>query len=166
VKFSVGASNQTAGRKVEVWVDGKKMSEQLKHAFSHYSFLNASYNLSAGKHNVSVVSAGWDNLVQKFQFPLTVGSSTCAAPATAGVNVCSPLNNATVGSSVLAWASGTVTGTAAQMQVWVDGAKKATASGRTLKTTLSVASGTHKFTYFIINTAGQKWQQTVFATVP
>jgi hypothetical protein len=166
VKFSVGAANQTVGRKVEVWVDGKKMSEQLKHAFSHYSFLNASYNLSAGKHNVSVVSAGWDNLVQKFQFPVTVGSSTCAAPATAGVNVCSPLNNATVGSSVLAWASGTVTGTAAQMQVWVDGAKKATASGRTLKTTLSVASGTHKFTYFIINTAGQKWQQTVFATVP
>jgi hypothetical protein len=166
VKFSVGAANQTAGRKVEVWIDGKKMSEQRKHAFSYYSFLNASYNLSAGKHNVSVVSAGWDNLVQKFQFPLTVGSSTCAAPATAGVNVCSPLNNATVGSSVLAWASGTSTGTAAQMQVWVDGAKKATASGRTLKTTLSVASGTHKFTYFIINTAGQKWQQTVFATVP
>jgi hypothetical protein len=37
VKFSVGAANQTAGRKVEVWIDGKKMSEQLKHAFSNYS---------------------------------------------------------------------------------------------------------------------------------
>jgi FG-GAP-like repeat len=166
VKFSIGAANQTVGRKVEVWIDGKKMSQQLKHAFSYYSFLNASYSLAAGKHNVTVFSAGWDNLVEKFSFPLTVGSSTCAFPATAGVNVCSPLNNATLGSSVLAWASGTVTGTAARMEVWVDGAKKVTASGRTLKTTLSLGSGTHKFTYFIINTAGQKWQQTVFATVP
>jgi hypothetical protein len=72
VKLSVGAANQTAGRKVEVWIDGKKMSEQFKHAFSNYSFLNASYNLSSGKHNVSVVSAGWDNLVEKVTFPLTV----------------------------------------------------------------------------------------------
>jgi hypothetical protein len=166
VNFSVGASNQTPGRKVEVWIDGKKMSEQRKHAFSYYSFLNASYSLPAGKHNVTVFSAGWDTLLEKFSFPLTVGSSTCAFPASAGVNICSPLNNATVGSSVLAWASGTVTGTAARMEVWVDGTKKATASGRTLKTTLSLASGTHKFTYFIVNTAGQKWQQTVFATVP
>ena len=166
VKFSVGAANQTPGRKVEVWIDGKKMSPQLKHAFSYYSFLNASYSLAAGKHNVTVFSAGWDNLVEKFSFPLTVGSSTCAFPSTPGVNVCSPLNNATVGPNVLAWASGTVTGTAARMEVWVDGAKKATAPGRTLKTTLSLGSGTHKFTYFIVNTAGQKWQQTVFATVP
>jgi hypothetical protein len=48
----------------------------------------------------------------------------------------------------------------------VDGSKKSTASGRTLKATLSLASGTHKFTHFIVNTAGQKWQQTGFATVP
>src|ERR1700730_11574878 len=37
VQFTIGSANQTAGRKVEVWIDGKKASEQLKHAFSYYS---------------------------------------------------------------------------------------------------------------------------------
>jgi hypothetical protein len=147
------------GRKVEVWIDGKKMSQQLKQAFSYYSFLDASYGLSTGKHNVTVFSAAWDNLLEKFSFPLTVGSSTCAFPASVEVNISSPLNNAIVGSSVLAWASGTVTGTAARtevMEVWSMEPRRRQTWGRTLKTTLSLASGTHKFTYFIVNTAGQK----------
>lgn len=167
VQFSIGAANQTPGRKVEVWVDGKKMSEQLKGAFSYYSFLDATYQLSNGKHTVTVFSAGWDNLLQQFTFPLTVGSATCASPSSPGVNVCSPLNHATVDSPVLAWASGTVTGTVARMEVWVDGVKKYTTYGKnTLKTSISLASGTHKFLYYIVNTAGQKWKQTVYATVP
>jgi hypothetical protein len=167
VQFSIGAANQTPGRKVEVWVDGKKMSQQLKGAFSYYSFLDATYQLSNGKHTVTVFSAGWDNLLQEFTFPLTVGSTICASPSAPGVNVCSPLNHATVDSPVLAWASGTVTGTVARMEVWVDGVKKYTTYGKnTLKTNISLGSGTHKLTYYIVNTAGQKWKQTVYCTVP
>jgi FG-GAP-like repeat len=167
VQFSIGAANQTPGRKVEVWVDGKKMSEQLKGAFSYYSFLDATYQLSNGTHSVTVFSAGWDNLLQQFTFPLTVGSTTCASPSSPGVNVCSPLDHATVDSPVLAWASGTVTGTIARMEVWVDGVKKYTTYGKnTLKTNISLASGTHTFVYYIVNTAGQKWKQTVYGTVP
>jgi hypothetical protein len=105
-------------------------------------------------------------MIEKFSFPLTVGNTSCAPPTTAGVNVCSPLYHASVGSSVLAWAAGTVTGTPAGMTVWVDGAQKATAPGTTINTNLSLASGTHKFTYVIANTAGQKWQRTVYAAVP
>jgi hypothetical protein len=142
------------------------MGQQFKHAFSHYSFLSASYNLPPGPHQVTVFSTGWDGMIEKFSFPLTVGSATCAAPAAAGVSVCSPLDHATVGSSVLAWAAGTVTGTPAGIAVWVDGAQKATSPGTTISTNLSLASGTHKFTYDIANTAGQRWQQTVYATVP
>jgi len=166
VAFSVGAANQTPGRKVEVWIDGKKMSEQLKDAFSYYSFLDASYSLSNGTHKVTVYAAGWDNLLQSSSFTLTVGSTTCAAPLSAGVNVCSPINNATVGSSVLAWASGAVSGTVSHMDVFVDGVKQFSTSSNTLKTNLSLASGTHKFIYDIVNTAGQRWSQAVFATVP
>jgi hypothetical protein len=167
VKFSVGAANQTLGRKVEVWVDSKKQSEQLKHAFSYYSFLDASYNLASGQHSVTVYSAGWDNLLQKFTFPLTVGSSTCAPPMSPGVNVCSPISNSTIGSTAQAWASGTVSGTIARMEVWVDGVKKfSTYNSHTLKTNITLASGNHTFTYFVINTAGQKWSQTVHASVP
>lgn len=167
VQFSIGAANQTPGRKVEVWVDGKKMGQQLKGAFSYYSFLDATYKLSNGNHTVTVFSAGWDNLLQEFTFPLTVGSTTCPSPSSPGVNVCSPLNHATVDSPVLAWASGTVTGTVARMEVWVDGVKKYTTYGKnTLKTNISLASGTHTFVYDIVNTMGHRWKQTVYGTVP
>jgi FG-GAP-like repeat len=166
VHFSIGAANQTPGRKVEVWVDGKKMGEQLKGAFSYYSFLDATYRLSIGNHTVSVFSAGWDNLLQEFTFPLAVGSTTCAPPSLPGVNVCSPLNHATVDSPVLAWASGTVSGSVARMEIWVDGVKKYTTRNNTLKTNIAVGSGTHEFVYYIVNTAGRKWKQTVYATVP
>jgi hypothetical protein len=167
VKFSIGAANQTPGRKVEVWIDGKKMGAQLKPAFSYYSFLDASYNLAAGKHSVTVYSAGWDNLLESLSFPLTVGGSTCAPPSSPGLNVCSPINNSTDNSPALGWASGTVTGTIARMEVWVDGVKKSSTYGsNTLKTNISLPSGTHKFTYYIVNTAGQKWNQFVSATVP
>jgi hypothetical protein len=57
---------------VEVWIDGNKMGEQLKPAFSYYTFLDASYNLAAGKHNVTVYSAGWDNLLES-QLPVDGG---------------------------------------------------------------------------------------------
>jgi hypothetical protein len=167
VQFSIGAANQTSGRKVEVWVDGKKMGEQLKGAFSHYSFLDAAYPLSNGNHTVTVRSAGWDNLLQTLTFPLMVGSTTCASPSSPGVNVCSPLKQATVDSPVLAWASGTVTGTVARMEVWVDGVKKHTTYGKnTLKANPLVGAGTHKFAYYIVNTAGREWKHTVYATVP
>jgi hypothetical protein len=53
------------------------------------------------------------------------------------------------------------------MEVWVDGVKKYTTYGKnTLKTNISLGSGTHKLTYYIVNTAGQKWKQTVYCTVP
>jgi len=166
VQFSIGAANQTPGRSVEVWADGTKMGEQLKGAFSHYSFLDASYPLSDGNHTVTVFSSGWDNLLQEFTFPLTVGSTTCAPPESPGVNVCSPLNQATVDSPVLAWASGATIGTVAHMEVRVDGVKKYTAHRtNTLKTSISLSPGTHKFVYSIVNTAGQEWKQMVFATV-
>src|SRR5580704_3017585 len=41
VKFSIGAANQTPGREVQVWVDGKKVAQQFAHAFSYYTFLDA-----------------------------------------------------------------------------------------------------------------------------
>src|SRR5882724_7256823 len=107
VRFSIAAGNQTPGRKVEVWVDGKKMAENLK-GFSHYSFLDATLKLAPGTHRVGIFTAGWDNLVQQymwtggpgFTFPLTVKSTTC--PVDVGIIVCSPLNDTTLKSPVRA----------------------------------------------------------------
>lgn len=172
VRFSIAAGNQTPGRKVEVWVDGKKLAENLK-AFSHYSFLDATLNLSPGTHRVALFSAGSDNLVQNYRWtggpgftiPLTVGSSTC--PAQEGIIVCSPLNDATLGSSVLAWAVAHLSRTnVIRMEVWVDGVKKySTFGSSTLKTRIDLPSGLHRFTYYVVGADGTKLSSTVKATV-
>jgi hypothetical protein len=53
------------------------------------------------------------------------------------------------------------------MEVWVDGVKDdSTYGSNTLKKSLSLAAGTHRFDYYIVNTAGTKWEKTVYAYVP
>ena len=60
-----------------------------------------------------------------------------------------------------------MTGHISRMEVWVDGVRKYSNHGSNmLKTKISLASGTHKFAYYVVNSAGQKWEQTVHATVP
>jgi FG-GAP-like repeat len=71
VRFQVGAAGQTPMRKVEVWVDGKKVGEQLI-GFSHYTFMNKSLAIASGSHQVTIFAAGWDNWVEKTSFSLNV----------------------------------------------------------------------------------------------
>jgi hypothetical protein len=95
----------------------------------------------------------------------TIGT-TCTAPSTPGVNVCSPVNGSTVSSPVSAQAKATITGTLARMEVWVDGVKKFTeTTSTTLSTSITLATGSHRFDFYAVNTAGTKWLTTVNATV-
>jgi hypothetical protein len=167
VKFSIGSAGPTPMRTVAVWADGKKVAEQLTHAFSNYSFLDSSVAMAAGSHSITVNGIGWDGTHQSKSFTLTVsGTSTCAAPSTAGVNVCSPVNGSTVSSPVNVRAAARITGTLARMEVWVDGVKKYTETTSTsLNTSLSLAAGSHRFGIFAVNTAGTKWETVVNATV-
>ena len=166
VNFAVGASGDTAMRKIEVWADGKKQAEQLAGAFSDYSFFNNSIPLAAGSHRIVVFAAGWDNSVQSKEFTLNVsGSSSCSLPTSPGVHVCSPANGATVSSPVQVTATATVTGTIANTQLWVDGVKKYTSASNTLNTSIALSAGSHRFAVLAINMAGQKWETVVEATV-
>jgi FG-GAP-like repeat/Bacterial Ig domain len=167
VKFSVAAAGPTPMRTAAVWVDGKKVSEQLTHAFSNYSFLDASLPLATGSHAITVFGTGWDNTLQQKSFTLTVGSSgSCPAPSGTGVNLCQPLNGATVSSPVTIQATSKVTGTLARMEVWIDGVKKYTeTSSPTLSYSISLAAGSHRFAVFAVNTAGAKWETFDYATV-
>jgi hypothetical protein len=168
VTFSIGAAGPTSMRTAAVWVDGKKVHEQLAHAFSNYSFLDASIPLAAGSHAITIYGTGWDDTLQQKSFTLTVTGSggVCSAPTAAGVHVCAPANGSTVSSPVAVQAAATITGTLARMEVWVDGVKKYTeTSSKTLSTSLSLAAGSHRFTIFAVNTAGTKWQGVSTATV-
>ena len=168
VKFSVAAAGPTPMRAAAVWVDGKKVDEQLLHAFSNYSFLDASLALTAGSHAITVYGTGWDNTLQSKSFTLNVGGGggTCSAPASAGVHVCAPASVAMVASPVQVQATSTITGALARMEVWVDGVKKYTeTTSSSLNTILSLAAGSHRFDFYAVNTAGTKWKTTVSATV-
>ena len=166
VQFSIGAAGPTPMRTVAVWADGKKVAEQLTHAFSDYSFLDASAPLAAGKHAITVYGTGWDNTLQQKSFTLNVApSSTCSVPSSAGVHVCSPASGSTNSSPLSIQAASTVTGTLARMEVWVDGVKKYTSTTNMLNTSLTLAVGSHRFDFYAVNTAGQKWETTVYASI-
>ncbi len=166
VKFSIGAAGPTPMRSAAVWVDGKKVAEQLIHAFSNYSFLDTALPLAAGKHSVTVFGTGWDDTLQQKSFTLTVGAVSCSAPTSPGVHICQPAAGATVTSPVVVQAASTITGKLARMELWLDGVKQYTeTSSTTLSTTLNLDPGTFRFTVIAVNTAGTKWEQVVNATV-
>jgi hypothetical protein len=167
VKFSIGAAGPTPMRTVAVWADGKKVAEQLTHAFSNYSFLDSSVAFAAGSHAVTVNGIGWDGTHQTKSFTLSVSSTTtCTAPSTAGVKICSPVNGSSISSPVSVRAAARITGTFARMEIWVDGVKMYTEkTSTTLSTSLSLAAGSHRFGIFAVNTAGTKWESVVTATV-
>jgi hypothetical protein len=166
VQFSIGAAGPTPMRTVAVWADGKKVAEQLTHAFFDYSFLDASVALTAGSHSITVYGTGWDNTLQQKSFTLNVASgSGCAAPSSVGVHVCSPASGSTNSSPLSVQAASTVTGTIARMEVWVDGVKEYTSTTNMLNTSLTLATGSHRFDFYAVNTAGQKWETTVYASI-
>ncbi len=154
-------------RKIDVWVDRKKQVEQFAGAFfSNYGFLNASLPLAAGSHRVSVIAYGWDNSqISKVSTLNVTASSSCSAPSSAGVHICAPASGSTVSSPVQVQAAAKVTGTIASTQLWVDGVKKVTSASSTLTTSISLAAGSHRFAVIATNTAGQKWESAVNATV-
>jgi hypothetical protein len=165
VKFSLAAAGPTPMRTVAVWAYGKKVAEQKTHAFSDYSFLDSSVALAAGSHAITIYGTGWDNTLQSKSFTLTV-SGTCSAPSAPGINVCSPLSGSSVSSPVTVQATSTITGTLARMEIWVDGVKMYTEKTSTsLSTSLSLATGSHRFDIYAVNTAGTKWEKSVTATV-
>jgi hypothetical protein len=71
VKFAIGASGTVPMRDVEVWVDGKKVAEQID-GFSNYTFLDASATLSPGSHRLDVYAAGWDQWLVEHSETITV----------------------------------------------------------------------------------------------
>ena len=167
VIFSLATAGPTPMRTAAVWVDGKKVDEQLKHAFSNYSFLDASIPMTLGTHTVTIFGTGWDDTLQQKTFSVDVNSNNgCGAPTSPGIFICQPAEATTVSSPVTVRATATVTGTFARMEVWIDGVKRYTqTSSPVLLTSIPVSAGTHRFGVFAVNTAGTKWEGVVNATV-
>ncbi|PYX32338.1 MAG: hypothetical protein DMG80_08140 [Acidobacteria bacterium] len=63
VHFKIAASWFEPLRKIEVWVDGKKIVEQ-HHVWDKYAWLKATHTFAVGTHHLDVYSAGNDNALQ------------------------------------------------------------------------------------------------------
>jgi hypothetical protein len=164
---SVQAAANVTGTiaRMEVWVNGVK-----DYSTVGSTSLNTTLNLASGSNErfdfyaVNTAGTKWEKTV--YATVGTGGGGSCSAPSTPGVTVCKPVNGSTIGSPVSVQAVSTVTGTIARMEVWVDGVKKySTFGSTTLSTSLSLAAGSHRFSFYAVNTAGAKWNTVVNATV-
>ena len=162
VHFAFGASNDVPGRDMEVWVDGRKVAESLKHTYTQHDFVESSVALAAGQHHVDVYSVGWDYTALWTGFPIYVGTSTCPVPGV-GLNVCSPIDDSQLTSPVSVYATSHGDGGfgISRMEIWVDGVKKfSTFGSQTLQTQLALPAGWHRFDYYAVGMDGAKWEQT------
>jgi len=168
VNISATARSFGQLRKMEVWVDGNKLNEQ-HHTWGSNAYMNYSTSsLASGVHKGTIYAADVDNTLQRLDFNFTVGPSNCSAPASDGVNICSPTSGtATSATPVLVQATAKIEGTLARMEIWIDGEKKFTETDSTsLAAAINLKPGTHQFTVYAVNTDGTLWDQTVGAIVP
>jgi hypothetical protein len=167
VNFNAAAHSFGQLRKIELWVDGKKLSEQYN-TWAGNAFLNVSSKLSPGSHQGTLYAADVDNTLQRLNFMFSTGPSSCSAPTSDGVHICAPVTgSATSASPVLVQATATISGTLARMEIWVDGVKMYTETDSTsLAAAINLRAGTHEFTVYAVNTNGTLWDETVAAMVP
>jgi hypothetical protein len=66
VRFTAAATSYQPLRKIELWVDGTKRTEQYR------SWLDFSISLGAGAHKVSIYAVRFDNVFKKTAFTFTV----------------------------------------------------------------------------------------------
>jgi hypothetical protein len=160
VLFSTSANSFGKLRKIELWVDGNKVSEQY-HTWDTHAYFDYSSTFSNGTHQATFYAADIDNRLQRYDFSFTVGA-TCSAPSSPGLLVCGPAVNGE-SSPIQALATANVPALA-RMEVWVDGVKQYTeTTSATLNTSLDVSPGLHEFDFYAVNTSGTKWE-TILST--
>jgi hypothetical protein len=165
VRLDAAAAGFEPLRKLELWVDGVKVTEQ-HNVWDKYAWLNYAHVYGAGTHRADVFSAGYDNALQHQLVTFTVPGSVCPVPSAPGVHVCGPADGSVLTSPVRSRAGGTVTGTILRMEVWVDSTKMYSTFGSSaLDATIAVAPGAHAFSYYVVNTVGTKWQKVVKVNV-
>ena len=88
----------------------------------------------------------------------------CVPPVTPGIRVCSP--GTTSGTTINVLAAATNPNPTIYMELWVDGVKRfAYGSTHELRGTLTLAPGSHRFTYFSSDAAGIRNQLVTYVTV-
>lgn len=163
VRTSADATSFGQLRKLEAWVDGKKVAEQY-HVWENRGWLDLTTSMTPGTHQVTVIAANVDNTLLQGG-PIAVNVVACDAPSSPGVTICSPASGS-AGEHLQVVANATVTGTLAHFELWVDGAIQGDSGSNTpYVQDLTLAAGTHRIAALALNTAGEKWESVVNVTV-
>ena len=136
---------------------------------------NFSLSVPPGSYTLSVSGDGWepqtrsvrvdDNYASDNNFYLSAAFTACPLnSASPSVTICTPAANASVSSPVHIVAGATDATPVKSMQVYVDGALKFSASGRSLDTSVAMASGTRRLTVQA-NDGTTIFKQTIYITV-
>lgn len=76
VNFAASANSFGQIRKMELWLDGRKIGEQYMN-WGQSSYFAWDYPaLPPGNHNATIYAADIDNTLQRYDFPLTIGSNS------------------------------------------------------------------------------------------
>jgi hypothetical protein len=166
VTLTFGGNAQTQLRDMEIWVDGTKVAESLKNNYSRYGSVTTSVPLSNGTHTAYVYTVGWDYMLVVYQLNFIVGSDSCAWPDYNSLFVCSPVEDSTVSSPLLAYAQAPPGNNIVRMEVWVDSTKAYSTFGtNVLKANITATPGWHLFTYYEVFTGGDMISVSSWAAV-
>jgi hypothetical protein len=133
-----GTSGRAQVKLMQLWADGKKITETTGTPF------NQPVTLAAGTHKLTLIELDTTGYFAK-STPLEVTvednrGGTCPLPAGPGVNVCEPMRGSchtTSWVTVLAAAKGQ-SGTVSRMELWVNGGKIANFPGDRINTHLFI----------------------------
>lgn len=141
------ARAQTAPvRHIEIWANGKKMYQVFSDEFDATLTLPAGTKITAVEVEANGATRSATTSTQ---------ASTCSAPSSAGVHVCSPTNGEVVQSPLTVTAAGTgASGSVNHLELWIDGNKVGNYSGATMDATVSLANGSHSLTVVEVDSKG------------
>ncbi|MGC2619328.1 MAG: FG-GAP-like repeat-containing protein [Acidobacteriaceae bacterium] len=141
---------------LELWIDGTKIGNYTG------ATMDASVTVAAGSHAAQVVEVDSKGAyVKSAVVHFTVGTGACAAPSSAGVNVCSPTAGEKTASPVTFKAAGTgASGSVNHLELWIDGTKIGNYTGSTMDTQVSEAAGSHTVTVVEVDSKGNYVKST------
>jgi hypothetical protein len=159
--ISAAGTNSNGTYGIDIWLDGVKFGW-----YGGTTTVSVSATAAIGQHRLDVYAVGVDGDLQLQTSLFTVNSTgNCSAPASPGVNICSPANATSAVSPVRILAGGRDAAPTAGMDVWIDGTKFGWYGGATtVDVTAPLGVGTHELDVYAVGTNGELQKATsVFA---
>jgi hypothetical protein len=168
VSVTAAATDSSAVSVMQLYLDGAKVYET-----TNSKQLSTSLSPAAGTHRLTVQakdSAGYFNSTLYFTIGSASSPPSSESPCTLSqvnpsVTICTPDNYASVSSPVHVFAGSTDSHPVQKMELWADGVKKYQASGGTLDTYVSLASGTRRIVVQGYDSVGAIFKQVIYVEV-